>query len=186
MSSPGSRPDVILRTRRGILGAAGMALLAGCGWQPIYATRSDGTSGPAAQGLAEISVGLMPDRLGQVLRQALQTRFERAGSGVAKRYDLVASFGVAGEALYLDQTTSIPSRYRMTGLASWSLISMDARRRTLTSGSARVMDGFNIYDQQYFAMDMENEAVQQRLAGAVADQITLQLAAWFNRHPTAD
>ena len=34
------------------------------------------------------------------------------------------------------------------------------------------MDGFNIIDEQYFAADLENEAVQRRLAEALADQIT--------------
>ena len=41
------------------------------------------------------------------------------------------------------------------------------------------MDGINIFDTQYFAADLENEAVQRRLADALADQITLQLAAFF-------
>ena len=171
-------------SRRGLL-AAGLLALARCGWQPVYATRSDGVAGPAEQGLASTSITLMPERSGQLLRQALQTRFDRAGSGAAKLYDLTAQFSVAGEAINIDQNTSIPSRLRFVGTASWSLVSRDAQRKTLTSGVARAMDGLNFYDQQFFAADMQSEAVQRRLAGAVADQITLQLAAWFNHHAAA-
>jgi hypothetical protein len=51
----------------------------------------------------------------------------------------------------------------------------------LLSGTARSVDAFNVLDQQYFAADLSNEMVQKRIAEAVADQITLQLVAYFNR-----
>ena len=44
------------------------------------------------------------------------------------------------------------------------------------------MDGLNVLDEQLFASDLEGEAVQGRMAEALADQITLQLAAYFNKH----
>jgi hypothetical protein len=47
------------------------------------------------------------------------------------------------------------------------------------------VDGLNIFDAQYFAGDLENEAVTRRLADALADQITIQLAAYFRRRATA-
>ena len=46
------------------------------------------------------------------------------------------------------------------------------------------MDGFNVLDQRLFAADIDNEQVQRRLASTVADQIALQLAAFF-RHRAA-
>ena len=39
----------------------------------------------------------------------------------------------------------------------------------------------NNLDSQIFAADLENEAIQKRLAEALADQITLQLAAYFRK-----
>ena len=39
----------------------------------------------------------------------------------------------------------------------------------------------NNLDTQIFASDLENEAVQKRLADALADQITLQLASFFRK-----
>jgi hypothetical protein len=46
------------------------------------------------------------------------------------------------------------------------------------------MDAINIFDQQYFAADLDNEQVQRRLASALADQIAMQLAVFF-RHRAA-
>ena len=60
----------------------------------------------------------------------------------------------------------------MIGNANWTLIAQDPARTRLTSGSAKAVDGLNIFDAQYFAADLENEAVQRRLAEALADQIT--------------
>ena len=47
------------------------------------------------------------------------------------------------------------------------------------------MDGFNLFNSQYFAADMENEVVTRRLADALADQIVTQLAAYFRKRATA-
>ena len=164
-----------------VLLAVGLLAMGGCGLRPIYANRADGTAGPAEIGLAEISVGAMPERSGQLLRQALQTRFERAGGGIARRYDLTISYVVSGEALSIQQLTSAPSRFRLVGVASWTLTAQEPQRRTLANGTARSADGLNLFDQQFFALDMESDAVQRRITEAVADQITLQLAAFFAR-----
>ena len=181
MSSRDSGATGRLWTRRGLAGAGVLAMLGGCGLRPIYASKADGTASAAAQGLAAITVAVIPDRHGQLLRQALQARFDRGGGGVAKRYDLAVNFGFSAEALDIEQATSVPTRLRLVGLANWSLVSEDAQRKTLASGTARVMDGLNLYDQQFFAQDEETEAVERRVAEAVADEMTLQLAAWFNR-----
>ena len=51
----------------------------------------------------------------------------------------------------------------------------------LTSGSARAIDGVNIFDSQYFAADLETEAEQKRIAENLATQIATQLAIWFRQ-----
>ncbi|MBN8889233.1 MAG: hypothetical protein ABS99_08670 [Acetobacteraceae bacterium SCN 69-10] len=173
-----SRRSVLL----GLFALSGTALLAGCGWRPVYRGGAGGLAGPAEAGLAETSVALIPERTGQLLRQALQARFDSGSGSTGQRYMLaVSSFSIAGEAIGIQRDNSI-SRVRLVGTASWVLSAQDAQRRTLTSGTARQMDGYNIVGQQYFAADLESEAVQRRIAEAVADQITLQVAAFFNRH----
>jgi LPS-assembly lipoprotein len=159
-------------------------LLAGCGFRPMYGRAPDGSAGPAQAGLAQISVGLIPERAGQLLRLALQERFERAGIAAVRRYDLVSSFSIAADLIAIQPDTTA-TRVRLIGIASWTLLAQDPQRRTLVSGTARSTDGYNIIGQQYFASDLENEQVQRRIAEAVADQMTLQLGVWFNKRAAA-
>jgi LPS-assembly lipoprotein len=166
--------------RRQVLGLAFGASLAGCGFQPVYMPTASGKAGVAQRELAAIHVAIIPDRPGQLLRQALQNRFEGSGSGVAQRYELRVGFGIAGDAIAI-LPDSNPTRIREIGSASWTLVAQDPARTTITSGSAKAVDGYNLINAQYFASDLENEVVQRRLANALADQITMQLAVYFRR-----
>jgi LPS-assembly lipoprotein len=158
--------------------------LSGCGFQPVYIPTTSGNAGVAQRELAAIYVELMPDRPGQVLRQALQDRLEMGASGVARRYDLSVAFGIAGEGIAI-QPDSITTRIRLIGSASYTLVAQDPGRTRLTSGNARAVDALNIFDTQYFTADQENEALTRRLAEALADQITIQLAVYFRKRAAA-
>ena len=152
--------------------------LPACGFHPLYAAGPDG-SGAVQRRLAEIQVALLPERSGQLLREALQARLEPGGSTLARHYDLAVSFAIAGNPIGVEPDSSI-SRVRLVGTASWTLTAQDAQRSTLATGVAREVDGYNVFDQQFFAMDLENEAVQRRIADAVAEQMTRQLATFFD------
>lgn len=156
-------------------------LLAGCGFQPLYMPTASGNAGVAQRELAAIHVAIIPDRPGQLLRQALQARLEGSGSTAAQRYELRVGFGIAGDAIAIRPDTN-PTRIREIGTASWTLVAQDPARSMVTSGSARAVDGYNLINAQYFASDLENATVQRRLAETLADQITLQLAAYFRQH----
>ncbi|HEY2621526.1 MAG TPA: LPS assembly lipoprotein LptE [Acetobacteraceae bacterium] len=177
-------PGILCRRRHFLVAAAG-AVLSGCGFQPVYMPTASGNAGVAQRELAAIYVDLIPDRPGQVMRQALQERFERDGSGVAHRYDLTVGFSVSGEGIAIQPDSSV-TRIRMIGNANWTLVAQDPGRTKLSSGYAKAVDGLNIIDTQYFAMDLENEAITRRLANALADQITIQLAAYFRKHAAAN
>jgi hypothetical protein len=57
----------------------------------------------------------------------------------------------------------------------------DPARTKLTAGYAKTVDAYNIIGTQYFGADQENEALTRRIASALADQITLQLATFFRQ-----
>jgi LPS-assembly lipoprotein len=154
--------------------------IAGCGFRPAFMRTASGRPGVASRELAAVTVGIIPDRPGQLLRQALQERFEQGGTGVPRRYDLAVAYGISGEGIAVQPDNST-TRIRLIGRADWTLTAQDPGRTALASGRARSVDDVNIIDQQYFAADLGNEAAQRRIADALADQITLQLAAWF-RH----
>lgn len=163
-----------------MLAVTGAALLGGCGFSPLYAPASRGGDGPAARGLSEISVAVIPDRPGQLLRQALQARFYGAGTSRARLYELKTSFGLNSDTVAIRQDNTA-TRSRLIGTAAWTLTASDPRLGTVASGTARVVDGFNIFDQQYFSADLASEAAQRRIAEAVADRVTLQLATYFTK-----
>lgn len=169
-------PSVV--TRRGLLFLA-CGSVAGCGFRPLYGgATADGA--PISAELGAIWVPPIPDRSGQLMRQALQQRLEGAGSAEAKRYEMVVSFLVAGEGIGIrpDNTTT---RIRIIGSASWTLHDLSPQRVVLASGSARALDGLNILNQQYFAADLETETVQRRLAETLAGQIVQQVATYMRR-----
>jgi LPS-assembly lipoprotein len=164
--------------RRGL--SLGLALtLAGCGFQPVYMPTASGKQGPAQRGLASVNVPVIGERPGQLLRQALQERFGN-DSGVPSEYDLTVSYSVAGEGIAI-QTSTLATRVRLTGTANWTLVGRDNKRTTLTTGTARAMDGVNVFDSQYFASDLETEAKQKSIAEDLATQIATQLAIWFRQ-----
>ncbi len=166
--------------RRGLLTIGAGALLSACGFQPVYMPTASGKAGVAQRELAAIHVNLMPDRPGQELRQALQDRLEMGSDGVAQRYDLTVGFGVSGEGIAIEEN-DISTRVRMIGSANWTLTAQDSGRTKLSSGYAKAVDALNIFDGQYFAAGMESDAVTKRLAETLADQITVQLAAYFRK-----
>ena len=172
-----------LRDRRSMLRAVALSGLAaaldGCGFQPVYMPTASGKPGPSQRELASVNIPVIPERPGQLLRQALQDHFGD-DSGAPSAYDLQVSYQVTGEGIAVESAT-LATRIRLRGSAAWTLLTHDAQRKPLTAGSARAMDGVNIFGSQYFASDLETEVVYQRIAENIAQQITTQLAVWFRK-----
>jgi len=155
--------------------------LGGCGFQPIYARSSSGEPGVAATELSAVSVDLIPDRPGQLLRQALQQRLEGTGDNPVRRYALAVDYGISGEGIAIRPEDSAVTRIRYIGHAGWTLRANDAAQTVMAHDTVRAVDGINILNELYFAADLETETVQHRLAETLADQIVLQLAVFFRR-----
>jgi hypothetical protein len=170
------RPD---RRTALLLGLGGV--LTGCGFQPVYRSASGGAE--PASGLAEIEVKPIYERPGQILRESLLARFN-SQTGMPRHYDLQVTFWITGEGLGVLAFTQ-PTRVRLIGSANWILMARDKPQTRLTEGTERVMDGFDIFDAQYFAIDLDNEHVQRRIAESMAERITMRLAMWFHQHPPA-
>ena len=156
---------------------AGLLVLGGCGFHPLYMAHR-GVDVNAD--LASIYVPVEPNREGQLMRQELQRRFDGPNSGIAKVFDITANPALSVEAIGIQRDNST-SRYRVNGNVTWILRKLDVAHTQVATGSARVQDGFNVIDQQYFARDMEQDAVFQRVIEALADQITQQVAIVMER-----
>lgn len=163
--------------------AFGLALAAaGCGFSPLYAPASDGSTSPAVAELAAIRIDRIPDRSGQELSEDLQARFNMGGLGVQQRYDLEVNYGIAEQGIGIQPDTSVTYQ-RVIANASWTLRAMDPQRTVITTGKAHAIDGYNYIDQQFFDSTLEDEKVRWRLANQIADQITAQLVSYFRHHP---
>jgi hypothetical protein len=167
------------RVSRRLACLGSLSLLTGCGFQPIYMPTASNKAGPAQRELATVFVAIIPDRPGQVLRQALQ---ERMGddAGATPVYDLNVTFSISGEGIGI-QSDTIATRIRLIGSANWTLVGHDPKRTVLTSGNARAFDGVNIFDSQYFAADLETEVEQRRIAENIATQIATRLGIYFRQ-----
>jgi LPS-assembly lipoprotein len=166
--------------RRGILGFGGLglaALVSGCGFHPLYAP-----GGRQLAAMQAVYVDIIANRPGQLLRQALQTRLEGADGDVSKRYTLAVQYAESQQVQGFQGDNSI-TRLRNVGNANWVLFPLGNSGVELAKGTARSVDGFNIIDEQYFYMDLSQEATAGRLADALADQIVTGIGAYFAKHP---
>lgn len=159
-------------------------MLTGCGFRPLYAPNGSGGPSIAQTELAAIYVAPLPDRSGQLLRQALQQRFEGTGTGVAKYYELGVLLALLPEATGIQRDNST-TRLRLIGTASWTLRDLSIERTMVANGTARSVDGYNVLNQQFFALEIENDAATRRIASALADQMTLQLSSFFANRAAA-
>ncbi|MEO8714785.1 MAG: LPS assembly lipoprotein LptE [Acetobacteraceae bacterium] len=164
--------------RRRLLAGLASLPLSGCGFQPVYMRTASGKAGPAVRELAAIHVALIPERPGQLLRQALQQRLHGTDENGERRYDLGVFYWISGEGIAIlpDNTNT---NTRLTAHAIWTLTARDADHTKVAGGSARAFESVNVFDTQYFAGDLENGQATRRLADQVADQITLRLATLF-------
>lgn len=167
--------------RRRKLGAATVfcaaVLTSSCGFHPLYAP-----GGGAQAALGAVYVDRLPNRNGQLLRQALQERLEGTDDTVSKRYKLYIYYTEATQTLGV-QTDNSTTRNRDIGTAVWTLRPLDNAALELAHGSVRSVDGYNIIDEQYFYIDLSSEATARRQAQALADQIVTGIAAYFQKHP---
>jgi LPS-assembly lipoprotein len=173
--------------RRRLLGFGGAALgagaLAGCSPHPLYAPNAFGNGGPQAMSvqaqLREVQVALLPERTGQLLREALQNRLEAGETPDYTRYSLAVSFSIAQIGLGIQNDSSI-TYLRFIATAPWSLTEQDSpTNQILVSNTAQAADDLNTFDNAPFGQELETSTVDARLANAIADQIVIRLAHYF-------
>lgn len=153
--------------KRAALVAALLALPA-CGLQPIYA---GGASGAAATALSSIEVAPIADKGGYLLRQELVRRFGERGGAARYRLevaldDRISGFGIRGDSSRSRERRTLRARYRLIDMET-NAVMVDA-----TAGSDVTID---VVQSEYAVVAAEETALE-RLAGELADQITLKVA----------
>lgn len=148
------------------LGAAALAVGA-CGFEPLYADRSGG----AFAGLAPIQVALIPDREGQILRNALIDRFGQAGGRA--RYELAAELSITRASLGI-QRDETATRGQVTVQVGYTLRRIDGAV-PVDQGIVRLITSFNLVDNEFASETGSEAAIAQSLEQA-ADEIRNRVA----------
>jgi LPS-assembly lipoprotein len=156
---------------------AAAATLSGCGFHPLYAP-----SAHLQSGLAEIYVDVVPNRNGQLFRQALQERLQGAAENPQQHYELSVDYNVSSQGIGIEQDNA-STRNRFIGTAKWTLHKPGAFGEKIASGIARTVDGNDVVVAQFFYSDLNAEAVNRRIGEALADQVVQALAIYFRNHP---
>ncbi|OUJ13563.1 hypothetical protein [Acetobacter okinawensis] len=156
-------------------------LLSGCGFRPLYGEEKGAVE--ISSELKDVYVANIPSRFGQQLRLALQSQMASDGPEDPHRYKLVIQPGLSAEAVDIhgDNTSG---RTRMLASATWQLLSIDANPQLLAQGNTQAMDGYTSSYEQYFAQTLNMESTEARMAQALGEQVTQQVATWFKTRAT--
>src|SRR4051794_28564143 len=98
--------------------AASLALLTGCGWEPLYADR---VAGPADAELAAIKVAPIPERVGQILALRLRQWLNPTGAEIPSRY-LLRTVLVVSRADLGVLTSGLGTRAQINMYAGFTLV----------------------------------------------------------------
>ncbi len=146
-----------------------LALLAGCGLQPMYA---GGGSGKVARALAGVDVASIEGKAGWLVRAALVDRLG-AGAQGSPRYRLDVRLDEQLQGLGLLANDSV-TRERRTLRARYQLVDLTSGEIVLDA-TAGADAGIDIVSSEYAVIAAEQTALEN-LSHEVADQIVTRVA----------
>ncbi|MGK9233036.1 hypothetical protein KXS07_15395 [Inquilinus limosus] len=152
--------------------------LGACGLRPLYGTNSVGAA--MSDRLAQVNVGVIGDRSGQVLRTELIRTLNPQGRPAQPAYDLGVSLVESQQDVNLisDLTTT---RKNLTLTASFVLTDRKTGQPVF-SDSVTEITSFNILADQYTTLVGERDA-RERALHSLGEDIRTRLALYFDRHP---
>ncbi len=150
--------------RRFILGTLPVLFLAGCGFEPTYAT-----GGAGAELRGQLLVGEPSNADSYILVQELE---QRLGQATNPNYRLNFALEIESEGLAVTETGSI-TRYSVTGVVAYGVIPMGADEPIFTN-TAQNFTGYSATGSTVETLSAERDA-RRRLMVILADQITRDL-----------
>ena len=149
---------------------APLALVGGCGLQPMYA---GGGNGEIARALADVSVSPIEGQSGWLVRNALVDRLGAGAAGTSSRYrldirldDRVEGLGQLSNDAITRERRTLRARYQLVDTQNGQVV-LDA-----TAGSDA---GFDVVNSEYAVIAAEQTALEN-LSQEVADQIVTRVS----------
>lgn len=153
--------------------AALLLLLTGCGFQPLYGEHSAG-AGTVSHELANVAIPIIPDRIGQMVRNELIDTMTPHGQPGAPSYVLRVQLkeGSETQTLRFDSTAS---RVRYTLRAQFQLLAGD---QLISDGNARSVVSYDLPSASgyYYTSVAAQREAEQQAALDVAQQIKTRVA----------
>lgn len=166
-----------------VLGVA--MTLGACQVRPLYGTSTGefgGGTSPVTAEMAAIDLDSIPsqfanDDASRVLYNELIYRFERGAGSPAKRYRLKVLMDVGSSEVGVERFADVPSAYTTTMNSTFVLSDINTNE-TLLTGRAFKSASYD-FSNQRFANKRAYRNAQERVAKAVADDISARIAGYF-------
>jgi LPS-assembly lipoprotein len=149
------------------------ALLAGCGWEPLYA---DPQTAPASADLRAIKVAPILERVGQRLEQGLRASFNPGNEPTLPKYELrvtvstsVADLGIQSQGLGTRGEVQVSAGYQLTDIKTHA---------SLQNGSVHASDSFDIQANGYDTVVAQDDAyvrTVEEIRREIVTRLTLYL-----------
>ena len=158
---------------------AGMLLLQGCGFEPLYADTSAMGTGVSST-LSTIYVEPISERVGYELRNDLLDRLDATSSVNGARYRLRLYVTELEEPVVFQPNTSI-TRYNYTLTAHYDLVARN-EAQPVKSGDVTAFAAYNVAASPYlYSTVAAQREAKTRAAIDIAERIRIELAVYLRQ-----
>lgn len=154
--------------------AAAVAMVAACGFQPLYGNRIAG-SAPAE--FAQIKVEPIADRVGQQLHNHLLTILNPDGRAEKPRYVMNTRLTESATSLGV-RKTAFATRANLQVRAVYNLASATTGKNVF-DGESTITVSYNILDSEFATLMAEKDA-QARAVRELSEDIRIRLGVFFS------
>ncbi len=168
----------------------GLLALAACGFRPVYAERSDGTS--VGEQMSQVRVepidypgqqGVNLFRLGQELHNELLNRINPDGKPAKPAYAVKVTLSETEIDLAIDPS-GLSQRSSIVETAIYQMVSL-ADKKQVMSGTSTGINSFGNVTNAFATVEGKEDA-RRRALNYVADDIAARVALYFQRQPQAE
>jgi LPS-assembly lipoprotein len=160
----------------------GMASFVGaCGFHPLYGTSLE--YGGARQIFSTIYVDpIEGERVGYDLRNSLIDNLHGAAKPVDARFRLKVTASQYLQGIAVANNAAV-TRYNYTLDVTFELSDIHSNK-VLKSGTEQTLSAYDVVTSPYATLVAQQDA-QRRGAQDIADRISIELSAYFDKHPSA-
>lgn len=166
----------MLRPLATLAAVAALAIVAACGYRPLYGERP---AGEVTADMSQVRINLIEDRSGQMLHNMLRDRLNPSGQPSSPEYELAVRLDEDLQELGIrkDETAT---RVNFRAFANFQLYRLGDLKEVALVSDADAVTSYNILESDYATLTARDDA-RERALRQIADRIALEVASYFNR-----